>query len=163
LLNRECDMALAGGVTIEIPHGQGYLYDEGEILSPDGHCRAFDAESKGTVFGSGAGLVVLRRLEDAIDAGDHIPAVIIGSAVNNDGAGKVGYLAPSVDGQAAVVAEAIALAGVDAASISYIETHGTGTPVGDPIEIAALTEAFGPSVPAGSCAIGSIKTNIGHL
>ena len=163
LLNRECDMALAGGVTIEIPHGQGYLYDEGEILSPDGHCRAFDAESKGTVFGSGAGLVVLRRLEDAIDAGDHIHAVIIGSAVNNDGAGKVGYLAPSVDGQAAVVAEAIALAGVDAASISYIETHGTGTPVGDPIEIAALTEAFGPSVPAGSCAIGSIKTNIGHL
>src|SRR5690606_6376933 len=109
------------------------------------------------------GLVVLRRLEDAIDAGDHIHAVIIGSAVNNDGAGKVGYLAPSVDGQAAVIAEAIALAGVDAASISYIETHGTGPPVGDPLEIAALTEAFGPSVPAGSCAIGSIKTNIGHL
>src|SRR5690606_10030238 len=162
LLNRECDMALAGGVTIELPHGQGYLYEEGEILSPDGHCRAFDAASKGTVFGSGAGLVALRRLEDAIEARDHIHAVIIGSAVNNDGAGKVGYLAPSVDGQAAVIAEAIALAGIESDSITYVETHGTGTPVGDPIEVAALTEAFG-SDGRQFCGIGSLKTNIGHL
>jgi acyl transferase domain-containing protein/acyl carrier protein len=164
LLNRECDMALAGGVTIELPHGQGYLYEEGEILSPDGHCRAFDAASKGTVFGSGAGLVVLRRLEDAVEAGDHIHAVILASAVNNDGAGKVGYLAPSVDGQAAVVAEALALAGASPESVTFIETHGTGTPVGDPIEVAALTEAFGRQTTRRHfCAIGSIKTNIGHL
>jgi len=164
LLNRECDMALAGGVTIEIPHKQGYLYREGEILSRDGHCRAFDAESSGTVFGSGAGVVVLRRLADALADGDRIHAVIRGSAINNDGARKVGYLAPSVNGQAEVVAEALAVADVPAESISYVETHGTGTPVGDPIEIAALTEAFRESTQArGFCAIGSLKTNIGHL
>jgi len=164
LLNGECDMALAGGVTIEIPHGRGYVYEEGEILSPDGHCRPFDAASKGTVFGSGAGIVVLRRLEDALAAGDHIEAIIRGSAVNNDGAGKVGYLAPSVDGQAAVVAEALAIADVEADSITYIETHGTGTPVGDPIEVAALTEAFQrQTTRTGYCGIGSIKSNIGHL
>jgi len=164
LLHRECDMALAGGVTIEIPHNQGYLYREGEILSRDGHCRAFDAESSGTVFGSGAGVVVLRRLADALADGDRIHAVILGSAINNDGARKVGYLAPSVDGQADVVAEALAVADVPADTISYVETHGTGTPVGDPIEIAALTQAFRESTPArGFCAIGSLKTNIGHL
>jgi acyl transferase domain-containing protein/thioesterase domain-containing protein len=164
LLNRECDMALAGGVTIEIPHRQGYLYREGEILSRDGHCRSFDADSTGTVFGSGAGVVVLRRLEDALADGDHIHAVIRGSAINNDGARKVGYLAPSVTGQAEVVAEALEVADVAAESISYVETHGTGTPVGDPIEIAALTQAFRRSTQArGFCGIGSLKTNIGHL
>ena len=164
LLNRECDMALAGGVTIEIPHRHGYLYREGEILSRDGHCRSFDADATGTVFGSGAGVVVLRRLEDALADGDRIHAVIRGSAINNDGARKVGYLAPSVTGQAEVVAEALAVAEVEAESISYIETHGTGTPVGDPIEIAALTEAFRETTQArGFCAIGSLKSNIGHL
>ncbi len=164
LLGGECDMALAGGATIELPHRRGYFYEEGEILSPDGHCRAFDAESKGTVFGSGVGVVVLRRLTDALAAGDHIHAVILGSAVNNDGSGKVSYLAPSVDGQTAVVAEALALAGVTADTVTYVETHGTGTPVGDPIEITGLTEAFRrDTTRSGFCAIGSLKTNIGHL
>ncbi|MBZ5596304.1 MAG: SDR family NAD(P)-dependent oxidoreductase [Acidobacteriia bacterium] len=164
LLNHECDMALAGGVTIEIPHGLGYMYREGEILSQDGHCRAFDARSTGTIFGSGAGVVVLRRLRDALRDGDAIHAVIKGSAINNDGSRKVGYLAPSVDGQAEVITEALAVAGLDAASISYVETHGTGTRVGDPIEISALTQAFRQSTQAkGYCAIGSVKTNIGHL
>lgn len=164
LLADECDMALAGGVTIELPHRLGYRYEEGEILSPDGHCRAFDADAKGTVFGSGAGVVVLRRLEEALTDGDQIHAVIRGTAINNDGAGKVGYLAPSVDGQAACIAEALAVSGVGADSISYIETHGTGTPVGDPIEIAALSQAFRAQTDkSGYCAIGSVKTNIGHL
>jgi acyl transferase domain-containing protein/thioesterase domain-containing protein len=164
LLARECDMALAGGVTIELPHRRGYLYREGEVLSPDGHCHAFDHRGQGTVFGSGAGVVVLRRLQDALDDGDHIHAVIKGSAVNNDGASKAGYLAPSVDGQAAAMAEAHALAGVTADSIDYVECHGTGTYLGDPIEIAALTLAFRQSTQATQfCRIGSVKTNIGHL
>ncbi len=164
LLSRECDMALAGGVTIELPHAVGYHYKDGEILSPDGHCRTFDHRSKGTIFGSGAGVVVLRRLADALADGDHIHAIIKGSAVNNDGSGKVGYLAPSVDGQAAAISEAIALSGVDADSIGYIECHGTATPVGDPIEIAALTQAFRESTERESfCYVGSVKTNIGHL
>src|SRR5208283_5384539 len=124
LLNQECDMALAGGVTIEIPHGRGYVYREGEILSRDGHCRSFDAASSGTVFSSGLGIVVLRRLEDALEDHDHIHAVILGSAINNDGARKVGYLAPSVEGQAEVISEALEFAGVSAADISYVETHG---------------------------------------
>jgi acyl transferase domain-containing protein/thioesterase domain-containing protein len=163
LLNGECDMALAGGASIELPHRQGYLFEEGEILSPDGHCRPFDAESRGTVFGSGIAVVVLRRLSDAIEDGDHIYAVVRGSAINNDGAGKVGYLAPSVDGQAKVIAEALAMADVEAGTIGYVETHGTGTPVGDPIEIAALTQAFRETTDrAGYCAIGSVKGNIGH-
>ena len=127
LLNGECDMALAGGVTIELPQGRGYLFTEGEVLSPDGHCHAFDARAQGTVFGSGAGCVVLRRARDAARDGDHIWAVIKGSAVNNDGAAKAGYLAPSVEGQARAIAEAQAIAGVTADSISYIECHGTGT------------------------------------
>ncbi len=164
LLNGECDMALAGGVTIELPHARGYLFTEGEILSPDGHCHAFDARAQGTVFGSGAGCVVLRRLADAIADGDHIWAVIKGSAVNNDGAAKAGYLAPSVDGQAACIAEAQAIAGVSADTVGYIECHGTGTYLGDPIEVAALTQAFRETTDAvGSCRIGSVKTNIGHL
>ena len=164
LINQECDMALAGGVTIELPHGHGYLYQEGEILSDDGHCRAFDRKAKGTIFGSGVGLVVLRRLEDALADGDTVYAVIKASAVNNDGGRKVGYLAPSVDGQAEAVAEALNLSGVPADSISYIECHGTGTPVGDPIEIAGLTHAFRSLTDrTGFCAVGSAKTNIGHL
>lgn len=164
LLARECDLALAGGVTIEIPHGLGYEYKDGEILSPDGHCRAFDRDARGTVFGSGACVVVLRRLAEALAAGDHIHAVIRGSAVNNDGAGKVGYLAPSVDGQAAAVAEALGVAGIGADTLGYVECHGTGTPVGDPIEIAALTSAFRQTTSRRQyCAIGSVKTNIGHL
>ncbi|MBZ0301042.1 MAG: polyketide synthase, partial [Anaerolineae bacterium] len=164
LINGECDLALAGGVTIEMPHRQGYLYREDEILSPDGHCRSFDARSKGTVFGSGAGVVVLKRLEDALRAGDSVHAILRGSAVNNDGSGKVNYFAPSVDGQADVIAEALAVAGVDAGSIGYVEAHGTATPIGDPIEIAALTQAFrATSDQSGYCAIGSVKSNIGHL
>ena len=164
LLNQECDMALAGGVTIEFPHGRGYLYREGEILSRDGHCRAFDADSSGTVFSSGAGIVVLRRLEDALADRDAIHAVILGSAINNDGARKIGYLAPSVDGQSEVINEALGVAGVGASDISYVETHGTGTKVGDPIEVKALTQAFRESTQSkGYCAIGSLKTNIGHL
>jgi acyl transferase domain-containing protein/thioesterase domain-containing protein/acyl carrier protein len=164
LLAGECDMALAGGVTIEIPHGVGYHYKEGEVLSPDGHCRTFDHRSKGTVFGSGAGVVVLRRLKDALRDGDPIRAVIKGSAVNNDGSRKVGYLAPSVDGQAACISEALELADISADTISYVECHGTATPVGDPIEIAALTQAFRASSDRkGYCLVGSVKTNIGHL
>ena len=163
LLGGECDMALAGGVTIELPQKRGYVFKEGEILSPDGHCHAFDHRAEGTVFGSGAGCVALRRLADALADGDDIRAVIRGSAVNNDGAAKAGYLAPSVDGQAAAVAEAHAVAGVSADTIDYVECHGTGTYLGDPIEVAALTEAFRRTTDrAGFCRIGSVKTNIGH-
>ena len=162
LLNGECDMALAGGVTIRQPHYAGHLYKEGEIVTPDGHCRSFDAKAEGTIFGSGAGTVLLRRYADAVRDGDHIYAVVRGSAVNNDGSQKVGYLAPSVDGQAQAVAEALAIAGVEAESIGYVEAHGTATPVGDPIEIAALTEAYATDVRK-YCAIGSVKTNVGHL
>ncbi len=160
----ECDMALAGGVTIELPQGRGYLYKENEILSPDGHCHAFDHRAEGTVFGSGAGSVVLRRLSDAIADGDHIYAVIKGSAINNDGAAKAGYLAPSVDGQSANVRAALADAGVTADTIDYVECHGTGTYLGDPIEISALTDAYRSSTrDRGFCRVGSVKTNIGHL
>ncbi len=163
LLNGECDMALAGGVTLEQPHRRGYRHAEGEILAPDGHCRAFDARAAGTVFGSGAGVVVLRRLDDALADRDCVLAVIRGSAVNNDGAGKVGYMAPSVDGQAEAISEALAMADVPVESIGYVEAHGTGTAIGDPIEIAALTQAFRARTQArGFCAIGSVKTNIGH-
>jgi acyl transferase domain-containing protein/thioesterase domain-containing protein/NAD(P)-dependent dehydrogenase (short-subunit alcohol dehydrogenase family)/acyl carrier protein len=164
LLNQECDMALAGGVTIELPHRRGYMYHSGEILSPDGHCRAFDDSSQGTVFGSGVGVVVLKRLEDAINDGDTIHAIMRGSAINNDGSGKISYLAPSVDGQAAAIAEALAIADVPADTITYVETHGTGTYIGDPIEVSALTQAFRASTKKkGYCGIGSVKTNIGHL
>lgn len=164
LLSGECEMALAGGVTIEFPHRTGYLFQEGEVLSPDGHCRAFDHRAAGTVFGSGTGVVVLRRLADAIADGDPIRAVIKGTAVNNDGASKAGYLAPSVSGQAEAIVEAQGLAGVSADTIGYVECHGTGTYLGDPIEIEALTEAFRQSTNrTGFCRIGSVKTNIGHL
>lgn len=163
LLSLECDIALAGGVTIEMPRGQGYLHRDGEILAPDGHCRPFDASSGGTVFGSGVGLVVLRRLDDALAAGDTIHAVILGSAVNNDGAGKANYLAPSVDGQAAAIREALVVADIDPATVSFIECHGTGTRLGDAIELAALRQAYGSSVGGGECVLGSVKSNIGHL
>ncbi|WP_246054904.1 type I polyketide synthase [Paracoccus gahaiensis] len=159
----DCDAALAGGVTIELPQGRGYLYKPNEILSPDGHCRAFDHRSEGTVFGSGAAVVLLRRLSDALADGDHIWAVIKGSAINNDGSAKAGYLAPSVEGQAAAIAEAHLLSGVDAATIDYVECHGTGTRLGDPIEVAALTEAFSMGQGGGRTGLGSVKTNIGHL
>ncbi|MBD1942157.1 type I polyketide synthase, partial [Coleofasciculus sp. FACHB-712] len=164
LLNYQCDMALAGGVSIRVPQKTGYLYQEGGILSPDGHCRAFDADAQGTIIGNGVGVVVLKRLEDAIADGDRIHAVIKGSAINNDGSEKVGYTAPSVNGQADAIAEAIALAGVDPETITYIETHGTGTRLGDPIEITALSNVFGANTEKKNfCAIGSVKTNIGHL
>jgi acyl transferase domain-containing protein/thioesterase domain-containing protein/acyl carrier protein len=164
LLNYECDIALAGGVTIEIPCGLGYIYREGEILSRDGHCRPFDVGSSGTVFASGLGIVVLRRLDDALREHDQMRAVILGSAINNDGARKVGYLAPSIDGQAEVIAEALSFAGINAEDISYIETHGTGTIVGDPIEVRALTKAFrATTTKVGYCGIGSLKSNLGHL
>ena len=164
LLNHECDMALAGGVSVKVPSKQGYLYQEGGITSPDGHCRAFDSRAQGTVGGSGVGIVVLKRLADALKDGDSIQAVIKGSAINNDGSLKVSYTAPGVDGQAGVIAEALAMAMVDPETVTYVETHGTATALGDPIEIAALTQAFRASTEKkGFCAIGSVKTNIGHL
>ncbi len=164
LLNYQCDMALAGGVTVFVPNKSGYLYQEGGVLSPDGHCRAFDAKAQGTVVGNGVGVVVLKRLSEALADGDRIHAIIRGSAINNDGSLKVGYTAPSIEGQAKVIVEALALADVEPETISYIETHGTGTALGDPIEIAALSKAFRASTSKrGFCAIGSVKTNIGHL
>jgi len=165
LINRECDMALAGGVSVRLPQRAGYFRDgEGGILSPDGHCRAFDAAAGGTLFGQGVAAVALRRAEDALADGDRIYAVIKGSAINNDGSDKIGYTAPSLDGQSRVIAEALALADVAPETISSIEAHGTGTPLGDPIEIAALSEAFGLGPERrGTCAVGSVKTNLGHL
>ncbi|HEX6292478.1 MAG TPA: amino acid adenylation domain-containing protein [Herpetosiphonaceae bacterium] len=164
LLHHECDMALAGGVSVAVPAKSGYLFHEGGINAPDGHCRAFDAEARGTISGSGMGIVILKRLQDALDDGDQIYAVIRGSAINNDGAQKVGYTAPSVDGQAEVLAEALAVAGVAPDTVSYVEAHGTATALGDPIEVAALTQAFrGGTDRTGFCAIGSVKTNVGHL
>jgi acyl transferase domain-containing protein len=164
LLDFECDMALAGGVSIQIPTDRGYSYEEGGILSPDGHCRAFDAGANGTVAGSGVAIVVLKRLSDAIDDGDEIYAVIKGSAINNDGGRKVGYTAPSVHGQSSVIAAAMAYAQVEPTNIELVEGHGTGTVLGDSIELTALTEAFQAKTDANSfCALGSVKTNIGHL
>jgi natural product biosynthesis luciferase-like monooxygenase protein len=164
LLNRECDTALAGGVSVSVPQGLGGHYQEGGIVSPDGHCRAFDAKARGTVKGSGLGVVVLKRLADAINDRDTIHAVIKGSAINNDGAVKVGYTAPAVAGQASVIEETLALASIEPETIGYVEAHGTGTALGDPVEISALTQAFRTGTEAkGFCAIGSVKTNIGHL
>ncbi|MES1243261.1 MAG: thioester reductase domain-containing protein [Acidobacteriota bacterium] len=164
LLNRECDVALAGGVSVSFPQVSGYVYQEGGILSADGRCRAFDAAATGSLGGDGAGIVVLKRLEDALRDGDAIRAVIRGSAINNDGSLKIGFTAPSVDGQAAVIAEAQALAGVDPATVTYLEAHGSGTPLGDPVEIRALTRAFRTGTQdRGFCAVGSVKTNVGHL
>lgn len=164
LLGHECDMALAGGVSLNLMQSRGYRYQAGAILSPDGHCRAFDAKAAGTLQGSGAGIVVLKRLDDALRGGDTIHAVIKGCAANNDGSDKVGFTAPSISGQAAVIRAAQTVAGVPAETISYVEAHGTGTTLGDPIEIAALTQAFRSSTARkGYCAIGSVKTNVGHL
>jgi acyl transferase domain-containing protein/acyl carrier protein len=165
LLNRECDMALAGGVSVSVPQKQCAIYQEGGIISADGHCRAFDAGATGTIKGNGAGVVVLKRLADALADGDEITAVIKGSAMNNDGSTKVGYTAPSVEGQASVIEEALALALVEPQTIGYVEAHGTGTALGDPIELAALSQAFraAGAEANGFCAIGSVKTNIGHL
>lgn len=164
LLHYQCDLALAGGTGAKVPQRSGYLHQEGSIMSPDGHCRAFDARAQGAVAGSGIGVVVLKRLEDALTDGDQIYAVIRGSAINNDGSAKVGYTAPSIDGQAEAIVTAQASAGVAASTISYVEAHGTGTPLGDRVEMAALTQAFRASSEArGFCAIGSLKTNIGHL
>src|SRR3990172_7689263 len=164
LLSYQCDMALAGGVAVSFPQRRGYLYQEGGILSGDGHVRAFDERGQGMRAGHGAGIVVWKRLSEALADGDTIWAVIKGTAMNNDGAQKVGYTAPSVDGQAEVIALAQALADVTPDTISYVEAHGTGTPLGDPIEIAGLTQAFRLGTEAKNfCAIGSVKTNVGHL
>src|SRR5439155_19927636 len=164
LLNYQCDMALAGGVSLTFPQKKGQLYQEGGIISPDGHCRAFDVDATGTVSGDGIGIVVLKRLSDALADGDSICAVIKGCAINNDGSLKIGYTAPSIDGQAEVVAMAHANAGVQPDTISYVEAHGTGTPMGDPIEIAGLTKAFRAETTAkGFCGIGYLITYISHL
>jgi acyl transferase domain-containing protein/acyl-CoA synthetase (AMP-forming)/AMP-acid ligase II/NADPH-dependent curcumin reductase CurA/acyl carrier protein len=164
LMNGECDLVLAGGVSVQVPQKIGYLYQEGTIVSADGHCRAFDEQARGTIFGSGVGMVVLKPLAKAIADRDRIYAVIKGSAINNDGGTKVGYLAPNGDGQAKVALEAMAMAGVEADTIGYVETHGTGTVLGDPIEIGGLSQAFRADTPKkGFCAIGSVKTNVGHL
>jgi acyl transferase domain-containing protein/NADP-dependent 3-hydroxy acid dehydrogenase YdfG/acyl carrier protein len=164
LLSGECDLALAGGVSVHTPQRVGHLFQEGMILTPDGHCRAFDAQAQGTLFGSGVGLVVLKRLEEAIADQDTIYAVVKGSAMGNDGSQKVGYLAPRGEGQTSVAAEAIALSGVDPETITYLEAHGTGTELGDPIEVAALTQAFRAATQKNQfCALGSVKTNVGHL
>ncbi|HEX2092532.1 MAG TPA: beta-ketoacyl synthase N-terminal-like domain-containing protein [Longimicrobiaceae bacterium] len=157
----ECDLAVAGGVKLGFK--RGHRYTPGGVMSPDGYCRAFDARAAGTVGGSGIGVVVLRRLADALADGDPVRAVILGSAINNDGAQKVGFTAPSVEGQAEVVEEALAMAGVDPETVGYVEAHGSGTELGDPVEVAALTRAFGDVRRKGYCALGSVKTNVGHL
>jgi phthiocerol/phenolphthiocerol synthesis type-I polyketide synthase C len=163
LVNFQCDLALAGGVTARLPQTTGYLYQEGGLFSPDGRCRPYSAQAAGVVFGSGVGAVVLKRMEDALAAGDRIYAVIRGWAVNNDGAAKVGFTAPGCDGQVRAISLAQALAGVEAEDIEYIEGHGTATPVGDAIEIEALKSVFSGVKQAGSCALGSVKANVGHL
>lgn len=163
LLAYECDMALAGGVAVHVPQLVGYLHQLGGVFSRDGHCRPFDAAAQGTVPGNGAGIAVLKRLDDAVADGDHIYAVIRGTCVNNDGAQKVGFTAPSAEGQRDAIATAMAVAGVEADSIGYVEAHGTATTLGDPLELRALVQAFNAGQPATRCAIGSVKGNIGHL
>ena len=165
LLAGECDVALTGASAIRVPHQVGYTYEPGAMVSPSGHCRPFDATSDGTLFGSGVAALILKPLQAALDDGDRIHAVIRGSAINNDGALKITYAAPAVAGQAEVVAEAHAVADVDASTIGFVETHGTGTPLGDPIEIEALRQAFelAEQDRPGPCLLGSVKSNIGHL
>ncbi|MFY0567273.1 amino acid adenylation domain-containing protein [Archangium lansingense] len=164
LLTRQSDIALAGAVRIASPQRTGYVYQEGLIYSPDGHCRAFDHRAAGTVASNGVGVVVLKPLADALRDGDHIHAVIKGSAINNDGNQKAGYTAPSVEGQAEVIADALAYAGLEGEDIQYVEAHGTGTSLGDPIEVAALTRAFRKTTERrGFCGLGSLKTNLGHM
>lgn len=164
LLNFESDVVLAGGANIELPQNKGYPYQVEGVHSPDGKCRAFDAGAQGTVPGNGVAMVALKRIQDAVEDGDHIYAVINGSAVNNDGKRKAGFSTPSVQGQREVVADALAVSGIEPNAISYIEAHGTGTRVGDPLEVKALTEAFGGFTEEKQfCALGSLKTNFGHL
>ena len=168
LLMGECEMALAGSASLAVPQESGYLFEEGMVQSPDGHCRPFDAAAQGTVFGNGVGVVVLKLLTQALEDGDPIIAVVKGSAINNDGANKVSFTAPCIAGQAVVITDALAVAGVDARTISYLEAHSTGTKLGDPAEIAGLVQAFaqscaGADLPRQYCAIGSVKGNIGHL
>ncbi len=165
ILNGECDMALAGGASLRVPHHVGYWHEPGSMVSASGHCRPFDVRADGTIFSSGVGVVVLKSLEAAVDDGDQIHAVIRGSALNNDGGTKMTYAAPTAAGQADVIAEAHAVAEVDASTISYIESHGTATPLGDPIEIEGLRQAFSVSEEqrSGPCYVGSVKSNIGHL
>ncbi|GAA0365666.1 non-ribosomal peptide synthetase/type I polyketide synthase [Bacillus horti] len=161
LILGECDLAVAGGITVELPNEGGYFYEEGMMFSPDGHCRPFDANARGTVFSNGMGLVVLKRLDEAIADGDQIYAVIKGSAINNDGKQKAGFVAPSVEGQAEAIHEAYRVAGIDPETVSYVEAHGTGTLIGDPIEVESLTKAFG-SDKKQFCMLGSVKGNVGH-
>ncbi|WP_216595498.1 polyketide synthase [Myxosarcina sp. GI1] len=164
LKSHQCDMALAGGISITTPQNRGYLYQEGGMLSPDGHCRPFDANGDGTLFNNGAGIVVLKRVEDALNDDDRIYAVIRGAGMNNDGSDKVSFTAPSVNGQMNAILEAQLSAGIDPTTIDYVETHGTATHLGDPIEIEALTQAFRIQTDAKQfCAIGSVKSNVGHL
>ena len=164
LLAGDCDLCLAGGVTVRVPHRMGYLSSSQALLSPDGHCRAFDAGAEGTVFGSGAGFVLLKPLPAAVRDGDPIVAVIRGSAVNNDGAAKLSYWAASADGQTAACADAMAVAEVEPRSIGYLEAHGTATAMGDPVEIFGLSKAYRRGTDDKQfCAIGSVKTNVGHL
>jgi len=160
LISYQTDVSIAGGVSVKIPQSEGYLYEEGGIFSPDGHCRPFDAKGAGTTFGSGVGTIVMKRLDEALKDGDQIYSIIKGTAVNNDGAQKVGYTAPSAEGQSEVVAEALSMADVSSSDIRYIETHGTGTHMGDPIEVDALKQVFENGK---KCALGSVKANIGHL
>ena len=161
LILKECDLAVAGGITIELPNEGGYFYTEGMMFSPDGHCRPFDAKANGTVFSNGLGLVILKRLDDAIRDRDNIYAVIKGSAINNDGKQKVGFVAPSIEGQADVIRTAYRSAGIDPETVSYVESHGTGTALGDPIEVEALTQAFATNKKQ-FCMLGSVKGNVGH-
>jgi phthiocerol/phenolphthiocerol synthesis type-I polyketide synthase E len=164
LMSFQCDLALAGGVSVTFPQKRGYLHEEGSLVSGDGTCRPFDASAGGTVFGDGVGLVVLKRADEAVRDGDPIHAIIRGFAVNNDGSNKVSYMAPSIDGQAEAIATAQALAGIDVSTIGYVEAHGTGTSLGDPIEVAALTKAFRAGTEDKQfCALGAVKGNIGHL
>ncbi len=164
ILNGECDMALAGGASVNVSFFHGYRHVDGGMTSPDGRCRPFDAKAQGTLFGSGAGVVVLKKLRAAVADGDTVHGVIKGSAINNDGSLKAGYTAPSVEGQAQVVAEALAASGLDADAISYVEAHGTATPLGDPIEVQALTKAYRATTQRRRfCALGSVKGNVGHL
>ncbi|GAV43017.1 SDR family NAD(P)-dependent oxidoreductase [Streptomyces acidiscabies] len=164
LVNGECDIALAGGVTVKVPQEKGYLYEEGAILSEDGYVRTFDADASGTVLGNGVGVVVLKPLRDALADRDTVYAVIKGTATNNDGSGKVSFAAPGAAGQAAVIREAHSVSGVDPRSIGYVEAHGTATRLGDPVEVSALTRAFrDTTADTGFCALGSVKSNLGHL
>lgn len=164
LLTYQADMTIVGGITIHLPQKMGHVHEPGAAYSPDNHCRPFDATPSGLIDGNGAAVIILKRLEDALKDGDKIHALIKGSAINNDGSDKVGYSAPSVNGQAEVILEAQAVADVDPSTISYVEAHGTSTPLGDPIEVAGLTQAFRAHTDkVGFCGLGSVKSNIGHV